>query len=574
MLLLAGFVLFRWTHRRSPGDSKWLQLTSFADSATSPAFSLDGRMITFIRGPETFVSPGQIYVKLLPDGQPFPLTHDNHPKMAPVFSPEGTRVAYTATDASFGWNTWMVPVLGGEPREVLPNAAALTWIDKQHVLFSEMKTGVQMAIVTATESRSEERNVYVPGMQTWMAHRSWLSPDGKWVLVSEMDMVGWRPCRVVPFDGNSAGETVGPATARCTYGGWSPDGKWIYVSADAGDGFHIWRQQFRRGAPEQLTFGPTEEEGIAVTADGRSLVTSVGIRLSTVWLHGANGDRQISVEGNATLPGLGFGSDVARTVFGPDGSTLFYLARKEGWRGWWGFNSGELWMADLKSAKSEPVFPGILMTDFDLSPDGKRIAFTSLNDKGSRRLWIAALDHRTPPEEVTSADSAGPSFGLGGILYFFSKQGPPYAVYSLQPNDSTPRELPAHAVSDYKFVVSPDGKWWMTGNIAEPMEGGRSIRMCDFCQVGWGPGGRYFYIRMRDIGAMGAGTVYAVPVSGGSLPTFPPAGIKSADDLKRMNVASVIDATGLSIFAPGPDPSTYAYTRITVQRNLFRIPLN
>jgi len=36
-------------------------------------------------------------------------------------------------------------------------------------------------------------------------------------------------------------------------------------------------------------------------------------------------------------------------------------------------------MVDLKSAKSEPVFPGILMTDFDLSPDGKRIAFTSLN---------------------------------------------------------------------------------------------------------------------------------------------------------------------------------------------------
>jgi dipeptidyl aminopeptidase/acylaminoacyl peptidase len=94
------------------------------------------------------------------------------------------------------------------------------------------------------------------------------------------------------------------------------------------------------------------------------------------------------VEGNATLPGLGYGygGDVARTIFGPDGSTLFYLVRKERPRA---FNSGELWIADLKSAKSEPVFPGILMTDFDLSPDGKRIAFTSLNEQGRRRLWIA-----------------------------------------------------------------------------------------------------------------------------------------------------------------------------------------
>src|SRR5271166_2645070 len=112
---------------------------------------------------------------------------------------------------------------------------------------------------------------------TEMAHRSWVSPDGKWILVSEMDSVGWRPCRVLPFDGSSSGETAGPRTARCTYAGWSPDGKTMYFSADAGDGFHIWSQRFPDGAPEQLTFGPTEEEGIAVSPDGHSLVTSAGI---------------------------------------------------------------------------------------------------------------------------------------------------------------------------------------------------------------------------------------------------------------------------------------------------------
>ena len=42
----------------------------------------------------------------------------------------------------------------------------------------------------------------------------------------------------------------------------------MYFSADAGDGFHIWRQRFPKGVPEQITFGPTEEEGIAVAPDG------------------------------------------------------------------------------------------------------------------------------------------------------------------------------------------------------------------------------------------------------------------------------------------------------------------
>jgi eukaryotic-like serine/threonine-protein kinase len=155
-------------------------------------------------------------------------------------------------------------------------------------LFSEIKTGVHMALATAAESRAGERDVYVPATEEGMAHRSWLSPDGKWVLVSEMDNIGWQPCRVVPFDASSSGKMAGPEKASCPYAAWSPDGRWMYFSADTGDGFHIWRQRFPKGDPEQITFGPTEEEGITVAPDGRSLVTSAGIRQGSVWLHDAH----------------------------------------------------------------------------------------------------------------------------------------------------------------------------------------------------------------------------------------------------------------------------------------------
>ena len=135
-------------------------------------------------------SAGQIYVKMLPDGEPVQLTHDDLPKMAPVFSPDASRIAYTITHIAYGWDTWVVPVLGGEPQQLLPNASALTWVDRKHVVFSEIGTGVHMGIATATESRAEERAVYLPGGMAGMAHRSWVSPDGKWILVSEMDMLG------------------------------------------------------------------------------------------------------------------------------------------------------------------------------------------------------------------------------------------------------------------------------------------------------------------------------------------------------------------------------------------------
>jgi hypothetical protein len=73
----------------------------------------------------------------------------------------------------------------------------------------------------------------------------------------------------------------------------------MYFSADPGDGSQLWRQRFPDGAVELLTSGPTEAEGLAVSPDGRSLVTSVGVRQRAAWLHDAAGDRQISVEGIA-----------------------------------------------------------------------------------------------------------------------------------------------------------------------------------------------------------------------------------------------------------------------------------
>ena len=41
----------------------------------------------------TVFGPGQIYVKLLPDGEPVQLTHDDLNKMNPKFSPDGARIA-------------------------------------------------------------------------------------------------------------------------------------------------------------------------------------------------------------------------------------------------------------------------------------------------------------------------------------------------------------------------------------------------------------------------------------------------------------------------------------------------
>ena len=91
-------------------------------------------------------------------------------------------------------------------------------------------------------------------------------------------------------------KSVGPIGA-CTAAGWSPDGSWMYFTAALQGHSHLWRQHFPDGSPEQLTFGPTDDQGLAVEPSGKSLITSVGVGQSDIWIHDPSGDRPLTSEG-------------------------------------------------------------------------------------------------------------------------------------------------------------------------------------------------------------------------------------------------------------------------------------
>ena len=83
-----------------------------------------------------------------------------------------------------------------------------------------------MSIVTSDDRRRSSRSVYIPP-RTGMAHRAYLSPDRRWVLVAEMEASAWLPCRLVPFDGRSRGRASRPPGRQLHVGGlvarWSVD---------------------------------------------------------------------------------------------------------------------------------------------------------------------------------------------------------------------------------------------------------------------------------------------------------------------------------------------------------------
>ncbi len=524
-------------------------------------------MLAFIRGSQTFYGPGQVYVKMLPAGEPFQLTHDSKEKMSPEFSPDGSRVAYTVFPP---FDTWEVPVLGGEARLMLPNASGLTWIDGQHLLFSEIKTGVHMALVTASESRADPRDVYVPPRDRGMAHRSYLSPDGKWVLLAEMDNDGWLPCKLVPFDGTTPGRRVGPSGAGCTSGAWSPDGKWIYLSSDAGGQFHIWRQHPAAGEPEQVTSGPTEEEGIAVTPDGKSLVTSVGLEESSVWIHDPRGERQVSSEGYAISPYLS-----------PDGAKVYYLVRPRGPTG--SFVSGELWVADASGGSLEHLLPEFAITGYDISPDGKRVVFAASDPQGDSHLRIAALDRRFPPRQIpSSTKDDSPFFVTAGSIFFRGAEGGANYVFRVNEDGSGRQKVSPNPIAEL-LAVSPDGEWYTTFAAAQgdtdpiatwayPVDGHAPLKICTgYCPNLWDRSGKLFAV------TTGENTQGIAPYQTLILPLPPGSDLPATSDLDMNSPsahglppeAKVVDA----VIGPGLTSSAYVYTRRSVHRNLYSIPV-
>jgi hypothetical protein len=425
-----------------------------------------------------------------------------------------------------------------------------------------------MGVVTARETRAEEREIYFPSHERAMAHYSYPSPDQRSLLIVEMDRVqAWQRCRLMPMDGTSSGEPVGPQ-GSCTAAGWSPDGKWMYFNVEVNGNTHLWRQRFPHGVPEQITFGPTEEEGLAVAPDGKSLIASIGVRQSSVWLKDAKGENRLPVEGSASQP-----------TFSADGRRLYYLLKKAT-----SADSTELWVRDLAAGKSDPVLTDQKIVDYDISPDQKNVVFT-VAAGGAMSIFMAAVDRGSAPHLLTK-DGDSVSFA-GSKDLVFRQLGEKASHLARIHTDGTGLEQITEAPIAGKMGTSPDGEWAVTagltdtsktpGTYAVSLRDGRRRPLCTgACLVKWSLDGKFLFVTLERSPSAGrlslsaSGRTIVIPLPRGLAGAAIPAdGFSAASD--EFNGIRVIRQEQIS---PGFDADTYAYTTTEFQGNLFRIPLH
>jgi hypothetical protein len=132
--------------------------------------------------------------------------------------------------------------------------------------------------------------------------------------------------------------------------------------------------------------------------------------------------------------------------------------------------------------------------------------------------------------------------------------------------------------------VSPHGER-VTAQVAVPSEDttrgvfaystrdqSRILICRGLCFPSWSPDGKTFILGLLTGMTSSAGyfTTFAIPlVSHKVIPALPDQGIKSEEDIRGLKGFKVTD--GVAYFAS--DTSVYAYTRSSIHRNLYRIPV-
>jgi WD40 repeat protein len=383
-----------------------------------------------------------------------------------------------------------------------------------------------------------------------------------------MNASGWLPCRMVPFDGSSSGRRAGPAPAQCTDAAWTPDGKWMYFAANTGGGYHIWRQRFPNGTPEQVTSGATEEQGISFAPDGKSFVTSVGESQSTLWVHDAERESQITFEGYSFLPS--FSADMKR---------LYYLQRSKANSR---FVSGELWETELENGKRQRLLPDFLMEHYDVSPDGKQVIFITADASGRAPLWIGAVDGGSSPRRLSDQDCIRALFAPDGEIFFVGGHAGDMFLQTIKADGTGLHKIiPDRAI--FLYAISPDGKWvaaWVGADVnLYSSAGGPATRVCTGCASGgaenrgvtpplinWSRDGKTLYLFSER-----TFQTYSVPLQDGQiLPPLPAEGLQLSSVEKFLSDARRMahDRAFMS-----SNPSVYAYPIVTTHRNIYRIPV-
>ena len=425
---------------------------TFSGRDRHPTVSPDGRFLAFTSDRD---GRPRIWLQQIDVGRETPLTEG--PDSAPRFSPDGNHVLFTRGHAG-GTALYRVSLVGGEVRRVADDASDGDWSpDSRQVAFVRSRNdGVRAhpVLMIAQVDGGGERELAKLGDRPLrgrgVEQRVRWSPDGTRIAVSGFVQHPGTPQHVmlVPLDGARA--TIVPAPGRVglvSAVAWEGPDTLLYSQSlsvsgnSAGSLARIVRQRVRDGTSTTLLWTP-ESSFVVERWPGRGIVYDARSSRQNL--------REVTLGGGASRT-LSQGTSTDRQPWlSPDGKKVVFTSNRGG-------GSLDVWVVDRTSGLSQRLtdHPG---EDYDpaLTPDGQHLLWSS-NRSGNFEVWMADADGANP-RQVTrdGVDAENPTATPDGQWIIYASGAPGrHGVWRIRPDGTAARRLVPDVVLP---EVSPDGR--------------------------------------------------------------------------------------------------------------------
>jgi eukaryotic-like serine/threonine-protein kinase len=339
------------------------------EQITTGMFSPDGKMIAFTSSKS---GTRDIWIKQVASGEAIQITKDGYNNQNPVWSPDGSELAYFSNRGD-RYGIWRIPAFGGSPSlmaSVEDGGTSLqSWSSRNLIYFSsplnpnisalDVGSG-QIAPVTGIESATEMS----------------ISPNEELVayIVTEGEEKNLWVASVK--DGGPRQITKGGAEVRQVV--WHPDNRRILYDANVNGLFQIFITDIDGAPPQQITSFDKDSVVTDVSADGTRILYGWAREESDIWGVDLADAREFTVA-----------ADIDAELWASSaGNSIAYQSVKSLGQGDQIY-SGAIFVKDIRSDKPASQ----LMQNAFLpvwSPDGQQLAFMQLEGEDYQIKAIGA----------------------------------------------------------------------------------------------------------------------------------------------------------------------------------------
>jgi len=451
-----GYLVWRArAHPALPAFSV-IPLTSYTGQQDQASFSPGGTSVVFVWESAEDGSRN-LFIKQIGNETLLRLTHSPESDYSPVWSPDGTRIAYWA-DTGKGLGLYSISSLGGQPQKLYTPQGRAHW--EQRAL-SWSPDGKSLIFPDGGPS-----SIYLLSLGTLQAHpittppHVWdgdvnpaFSPNGSQIAFVRAIEGAVRDIYVVA--------TAGGVPRQITHDRrlvesltWTADGSGIIFSSDRGGKFALWKVSLRGGEPQRLPVGAEDAFQPAVSPNNHSLLYTES---SATWdvlglrMH-ASREAGRHREADKAAAVVSSTQQDSAPSFAPDGSRFAFQS--------WRSGAQELWLASRDGLTLRQLTWGGrgLSGSPSFSPDGQQVAFDSRPEGHSHIFVISAAGGARRELTTGNSNDILPRWSADGkFIYFASNRDDAWQTWKVSAAGGQPQRVTVNG--GYLAMESPDEKW-------------------------------------------------------------------------------------------------------------------